>query len=270
LARASVAQQGSALPAVRGTVRTMSAGADHRLAHQWCLKCVSFSSCQSCYRVDKSDWLDMCQKPFLRDELPTQRRRAKDRSGQAWGPSAAQHIEDLFKELFHLHDLNGNGLLEEMELVKLNEKIALLHYGRDADISEVRAKYTAVFRAKLDPNGDPVPFERFRAYAREVVDGLDRDPEAQEMILEQFVAEAQSGRQAFCDPALVDESDLPFISSRSKMDWNLEALRIAETSREVVMCSNTCETPFSLVRSNSFDAPFWRSCSKAPPDILWL
>lgn len=110
-------------------------------------------------------------------------------------------------ELFSLHDLNGNGLLEESELVQLNERIAILHHGAETDTEEVREKYSNLFRDKLDPDGKPVPFETFRAYACEVLNGLDTDFLAQEMILEQFVAEARSGRQAFNLPGLFGEMD---------------------------------------------------------------
>mmetsp|Transcript_34939 Transcript_34939/g.99777 ORF Transcript_34939/g.99777 Transcript_34939/m.99777 type:complete len:226 (-) Transcript_34939:90-767(-) len=122
---------------------------------------------------------------------------------------APERLDELTKELFRLHDLNDNGLLEELELIKLNEKIAILHHGKDTDVREVREKYRSLFRSKLDPHGLPVPFEIFHAYTREMVDSLDTDPEAQEMILEQFVAEANSGRQAFDFTSLVSESDPP-------------------------------------------------------------
>jgi hypothetical protein len=138
------------------------------------------------------------------------RRKPKGASAQPGREVGAQRLEELTRELFRLHDLNGNGLLEEIELVKLNEKIAILHHGNSTDTAEVRSKYRDLFRAKLDPNGQPVPYATFRRYAREYLDGLDADPEAQEMILEQFVAEAQSGRRAFELPSLVTESDFPF------------------------------------------------------------
>eukprot|EP00929_Paragymnodinium_shiwhaense_P038866 TRINITY_DN2047_c0_g1_i3.p1 TRINITY_DN2047_c0_g1~~TRINITY_DN2047_c0_g1_i3.p1 ORF type:complete len:184 (-),score=17.49 TRINITY_DN2047_c0_g1_i3:554-1105(-) len=38
--------------------------------------------------------------------------------------------EQLLQRLFRLHDLSGNGMLEEVELTKLNEKIAMLHHGK--------------------------------------------------------------------------------------------------------------------------------------------
>ena len=33
---------------------------------------------------------------------------------------------------FRKQDLNGNGVLEEEELIKLNQKIAMMHYGARA------------------------------------------------------------------------------------------------------------------------------------------
>jgi len=107
------------------------------------------------------------------------------------------HIEALVCELFWMHDLNNDGMLDEDELIRLNQKIAVLHHGKHADPLAVEAKYRALFRARLHPKGEPVPFQIFRAYALEVLWALDPDDlEAQEMIIEQFVAEATSGRQA--------------------------------------------------------------------------
>merc|ERR1712241_632268 len=120
-------------------------------------------------------------------------------------------------DLFQVHDLNGNGLLEEHELISLNEKIAILHHGKDINAHEVRAKYKELFRAKLDPDGQPVAFGKFREYAQEVLDGLDNDPEAQEMILEQFVAEAVLGRQAYMD-SLGNDTDFP-LSRLDALEW---------------------------------------------------
>jgi len=116
---------------------------------------------------------------------------------EPWVEVGIQRLEELTWELFRLHDLNGDDLLEESELITLNEKIAILHHGKDTDTAEVRCKYRDLFRAKFDPEGRPVPYPVFRTYAKELLNGLDTDPEAQEMILEQFVAEARSGRQAF-------------------------------------------------------------------------
>jgi hypothetical protein len=112
-----------------------------------------------------------------------------------------QQLESMLLELFTLHDLNGNGLLEEDELVALNVKIAMLHHGKDIDRGAIKNQYVRLFREKLDPQGRPVPYSVFRNYMHLVLSELDRDPVAQEMILEQFAAEAKSGRAAFWIPS---------------------------------------------------------------------
>jgi len=103
-------------------------------------------------------------------------------------------LEKLIHELFELHDLNGNGLLEECELIKLNETVSILHQGPDADASAVQAKYRCLFRAKFDPEGRPVPYSTFRGYMVHLLLELDRNTVAQEMIMEQFIAEARMAR----------------------------------------------------------------------------
>lgn len=123
-----------------------------------------------------------------------------------------QRVEDLVWELFRLHDLNHNGVLEELELIKLNEKIAMLHYGRDTDKNAVRSKFRHLFRAELDPDGRPVAFPKFRGYMIRVLDGIDRNKGAQEFILEQFVEEAKSGRLAFHCHSFQSTTDEPFRS----------------------------------------------------------
>lgn len=119
-------------------------------------------------------------------------------------------LEPMMKELFELQDLNKNGVLEEDELIKLNEKIAMLHHGKDTDRSAVKKHYKELFRSKLDPNGDPVPFPTFRKYMFELLDGMDKDRIAQELILEQFIAEAKSGRVAFHCPSFASVTDQPY------------------------------------------------------------
>jgi hypothetical protein len=119
-------------------------------------------------------------------------------------------LEDGLEELFNLHDLNRNGLLEELELIKLNEKIAMLHYGKDADRAAVRAKYQELFRSHLDAEGQPIEFPTFRDYMFKVLEELDQDSQAQGLILEQFIAEARSGRFAFHCKSFYSVSDEPF------------------------------------------------------------
>lgn len=217
----------------------------------------SIGSCRTCNNEQASEWIRADTSSGNGGQY--RRRRAKDKAGQLWDESGVQHLEELFVELFHLHDLNGNGVLEEIELIKINEKIAFLHYGKDIDTSEVWAKYKAVFRAKLDPNGEPVPYEKFRAYAREVLDGLDKDPEAQEMILEQFVAEAHSGREAFDVCTMETDPNLsvkPLKNLANTLSEN--KMRAIETLQELLF-----EEPL-------FEAPNWRRIADAPNAVKWL
>jgi len=108
-----------------------------------------------------------------------------------------EKLAALVGELFSLQDLNSDGVLDEQELVKLNEKIAMLHYGKDIDRNAVKEKYRSVFREHLDAEGRPVPMAVFSRYVQKVLHEVDPDPAAQELILEQFIAEAQSGREMF-------------------------------------------------------------------------
>jgi hypothetical protein len=169
--------------------------------------------------VDISEWALCDEDRIISRRSKTQATRGGRRrsghgvGGRLWIEVTAQRLEDLTRQLFQLHDLKGDGLLEEEELVQLNEKIHVLHHGPDADLSEVRTKYRELFREQLDPNGKPVPYETFRRYTRDMLDGLDPDPESQELILEQFIEEARSGRRAFAIPALSRESDLTVVSS---------------------------------------------------------
>ncbi|CAE7747937.1 unnamed protein product [Symbiodinium sp. CCMP2456] len=108
---------------------------------------------------------------------------------------------------FELHDLKANGVLEEDELIKMNEKVSLLHYGKaETNKEAIREKYKGVFREHLDANGKPVPFSVFREYMQGVLNDIDTDPEGQVMMVEQFIAEAESARQAFRYPSLISAS----------------------------------------------------------------
>eukprot|EP00927_Polykrikos_kofoidii_P061761 TRINITY_DN56598_c0_g1_i1.p1 TRINITY_DN56598_c0_g1~~TRINITY_DN56598_c0_g1_i1.p1 ORF type:complete len:225 (-),score=43.30 TRINITY_DN56598_c0_g1_i1:266-940(-) len=122
----------------------------------------------------------------------------------------AARREALLLELFRLHDLNQNGVLEEEELIKLNEKIAILHHGKDTDRHAVKTKFKNLFRTKLDPEGQPVSFETFRAYMLETLIELDRDPLAQDYIMDHFIAEAESGRMFFSCKSFESVTDAPF------------------------------------------------------------
>lgn len=126
--------------------------------------------------------------------------------------------------LFSLHDLNGNGVLEESELVQLNSKVAMLHYGKDADLVAVKEKYRALFRDKLDPDGKPASYAVFRRYVLQVLDRLDPDPLAQEMIVEQFAAEARSARAVFHVPSFASSTDQSFLSKISMPSFPTSAV----------------------------------------------
>mmetsp|Transcript_33904 Transcript_33904/g.86925 ORF Transcript_33904/g.86925 Transcript_33904/m.86925 type:complete len:362 (+) Transcript_33904:103-1188(+) len=138
-------------------------------------------------------------------------RRPRPRIVGEVGAKAETHLQELFR----VHDLNKDGVLEESELIQLNKKVAVLHYGRDADLGEVESKYKELFRRSLDPAGKPVPYATFRRYMVEVLNAIDTEPNAQEMIMEQFIAEATAARAAFHVPSLAVEGDAPFLSKIS-------------------------------------------------------
>jgi hypothetical protein len=120
-----------------------------------------------------------------------------------------RRLEELVLELFALQDLNSDGVLQEKELVQLNVKIAMLHYGKDVDTESVKNKYHNLFRERLDSEGRPVPVATFRNYVFQVLKELDPDLAAQEMILEQFIEEARSARGVFHCKSFWSGSDSP-------------------------------------------------------------
>lgn len=124
---------------------------------------------------------------------------------------AQARVQELLVELFQLHDLNGDGQLDESELIKLNEKIAMLHHGKETNREAVKAKFHQLFRARLDSEGKPVGFDIFGKYMSDVVGEFDRDACAQELILEQYVAEARSGRLAFRCKSFESVTDAQYI-----------------------------------------------------------
>mmetsp|Transcript_105035 Transcript_105035/g.279479 ORF Transcript_105035/g.279479 Transcript_105035/m.279479 type:complete len:218 (-) Transcript_105035:179-832(-) len=135
--------------------------------------------------------------------------------GMALENGRHRRLEELMQELFNLHDLNKNGVLEENELVQLNTKIKLLHHGKDADRLAVKSEYRALFREHLDPQGRPVPYQVFRRYMFQVLDSLDRQPAAQEMILEHFLEEAKCARAVFHLPSFASASDAALMAQLS-------------------------------------------------------
>jgi hypothetical protein len=120
-------------------------------------------------------------------------------------------VEGLILQLFRLQDLNGNGFLEEEELVQLNKKLAMLHTGKDVDKEAVKEKFQRLFRRSLDANGEPVPVQTFSTHIREVLNAIDTNEQAQEFILEQWVLEAELARHSFRQPSMNSLADLPFL-----------------------------------------------------------
>lgn len=160
-------------------------------------------------------WGWLCQSCVDCDEL-TERRTLAGKS------PGTRSIDRKLRELFNLQDLKGDGFLEEQELVKLNEKIAMLHFGKKADKQAVKTKYQKLFRTKLDNHGQPVPYSVFHEYMQQFLDSIDSSLGAQEMILEQFIAEAQSGRMAFYTCASFhSSSDEPFLPKLSSTEIGL-------------------------------------------------
>jgi len=121
------------------------------------------------------------------------------------GAEPGEQLENLIEELFLAQDLKGDGLLDEAELVELNEAVAHVHDSKGSDSDAIRKKYSNLFREKLDPEGQPVPYAAFRRYMLDMLDEIDRNEEAQEMIVEQFLAEARLARAVVTGaPVLVD------------------------------------------------------------------
>mmetsp|Transcript_107179 Transcript_107179/g.149399 ORF Transcript_107179/g.149399 Transcript_107179/m.149399 type:complete len:161 (+) Transcript_107179:60-542(+) len=125
----------------------------------------------------------------------------------------SERSEEMMQELFRLHDLNSNGVLEEVELLKLNEKIALLHGRTDAECACVRKRFSKIFRAELDPHGQPVTYARFRRYMFRMLDATDPDEPTQAMILDQFIAEADLAISAYPNSLKVRPGILRFLAS---------------------------------------------------------
>jgi len=143
----------------------------------------------------------------IRDHLRTKGRLSAN-------VARTEELEDGLQELFQKQDLKGNGVLEEWELIKLNQKIAMLHYGlgsKDAEKGLIAQRYGELFRDKLDARGQPIVYPVFREYTLKQLDGVDLDPRAQVMIVDQWIAEAESGREAFRFSSMQSESDLPFM-----------------------------------------------------------
>jgi len=122
-------------------------------------------------------------------------------------------LEELMKKLFEVQDVDQNGTLEERELVQLNKKIALAHYGEGADLVAVQKRFQELYRTKLATEGQPGFYRAFRRYVLEVLEELDPDVRAQRPILEQLIAEATMGRELILDPRFRTASDESLVAS---------------------------------------------------------
>merc|ERR1719384_2031457 len=87
----------------------------------------------------------------------------------------------------------------------------MLHYGKGANKSAVREKFSGIFRRNLDSEGCPVGYLAFREHTLKMLVELDPSQPAQEMILEQFIAEAELAREAFHDAAFASFTDAEFL-----------------------------------------------------------
>jgi len=104
----------------------------------------------------------------------------------------AQRLEALIRQLFNLQDLNADGLIQESEL---RHSIASLRQGQAVNSAlSMRTAGRALFLNRLDAYGRPVPYPTFRKYVLQILQELDPDEAAQEIILDQFVAEANMSR----------------------------------------------------------------------------
>ncbi|CAE7638187.1 unnamed protein product [Symbiodinium pilosum] len=128
----------------------------------------------------------------LKRSMPKHRWTSDDISHDSHG----YDIDRLARELFLLHDLDGDGLLGEDELVQINLTIAVLHHGDNADLVHVEDSYRAMFREQFSPEGhDAIRFGCFRGYLLDLLRNIDPDVKAQKMILEQFITEAAVARE---------------------------------------------------------------------------
>ena len=90
----------------------------------------------------------------LKRSMPKHRWTSDDISHDSHG----YDIDRLARELFLLHDLDGDGLLGEDELVQINLTIAVLHHGDNADLVHVEDSYRAMFREQFSPEGHDARF----------------------------------------------------------------------------------------------------------------
>jgi len=107
----------------------------------------------------------------------------------------AQRLEALVRQLFNLQDLNNDGVIEEADLASLGDRIGRIRQGKGFNSAAIRTTGRALLhRERLDAFGRPVPYPIFRKCVLRILQELDSDEQAQELILEQFVSEANVAR----------------------------------------------------------------------------
>lgn len=208
--------------------------------------CASEEDCKGKQLQPKG--LGVLEQLFDADACGLYKRCAEASFGERKKAILQTRLDGLLQDLFSAHDLNKNGLLEELELIQLNKKIVLLHQGRNADMDAVKEKYQDLFRRKLDAAGKAVPFSVFKAYMLQVLADVDPDPCAQEMMLEQWIVEAQAARVMFHMPSVTSVTDLPFLSTIS---FDKDDLPASRTSIETTSTTASMQPPKN-VRCESF------------------
>lgn len=170
-------------------------------------------TCAAAYALKDDELTQVVLQPSLNADVNAATETCSDAV-----PYTDHELEDLMHRLFVLQDLDKNGMLEERELVLLNRKIAIAHYGEGVDEEELKTKYKELFRTRLAHSNEQraVPYARFRRYMFDVLQELDTDCHAQKLIVEQFIAEASLGRALFHAPGLRSDSDLSLLSKITK------------------------------------------------------
>lgn len=137
---------------------------------------------------------------FEEEEPPKRRKRSK-------GAEPGAKLEQLIVELFRAHDLNGDAMLDENELIQLNEAVAEVHGDQNVDREAIKTKYSELFRKELDQEGRPVGYDSFRTYMLRMLEQIDSHEDAQEMMVEQFLAEARLARSVVLGAPIM--ADMP-------------------------------------------------------------
>lgn len=93
-------------------------------------------SCAAANVASDNACTEIVFQPALQDDTSTNSAPYRD-----------HELENLLHQLFVLHDLRKNDLLEERELVLLNRKIAIAHYGEDINKEELTMFYIRNYSA---------------------------------------------------------------------------------------------------------------------------